>query len=145
MSHASTAVLPEPEPAQPAQSAQPALSTDPGERGSLHIADRVVERVAAYAVTLVAGAGAAPRRVLGVDVGEREAGDRPNVTAQVDGDTAAVTASIAVRWPLPVRDVVAEIRRRVRTEVARTTDVQVDHVDVEVVSMDVTDRRARVR
>ena len=36
----------------------------PEDRGSLSIADRVVERVAGYAATQVDGAAAAPRRLL---------------------------------------------------------------------------------
>ena len=41
----------------------------PEERGRLTVADRVVEKVAGYAVTFVMDAAAAPRRVLGVNIG----------------------------------------------------------------------------
>lgn len=116
---------------------------DPGQRGTLTIADRVVEKVAGYAVTLVDGAAAAPRRILGVAVGERDEDDRPNVKASVTGSTATVEAAIAVAWPASVRSVVADTRRRIREEVRRTTDVQVDYIDVDVVSMKLPERSDR--
>lgn len=125
---------------------RPAHAADVGDRGSLHVADRVVERVAGYAVTLIDGAGAAPRRVLGIGGGERDAGDQPNVTATVYGDTATVSATIAVQWPASVRAVAGQVRDRIREEVARTTDVRVAQVDIDVVSMDPPDRAGpRVR
>ena len=116
------------------------------ERGTLTISDRVVERVAGYAVVLVEGAAAAPRRVLGVKVADAEVDDEANVRARVAGKTATVEASIAVRWPAPVQAVAAETRRRIRDDVARMTDVVVDHVDLDVVSLAVPPApRRRVR
>lgn len=119
---------------------------EPADRGTLTVADRVVERVAGHAVTLVEAAAAAPRRVLGVQVGEAAAEDRANVQARVHGDTASVEATIAVAWPASVRDVAARTRRRIREEVSRITDVRVDHVDIDVVSLEVpAASRKRVR
>jgi uncharacterized alkaline shock family protein YloU len=116
------------------------------ERGTLTVSDRVVERVAGYAVVLVDGAAAAPRRVLGVKVGDADVDDEAHVRARVAGRTATIEASIAVRWPAPVHAVAAEARRRIREDVARITDVVVDHVDLDVVSLAVpAASRARVR
>lgn len=111
---------------------------DPGERGRLHVADRVVERVAGYAVTQVPDAAAAPRRVLGVRVGEADDDDSANVSARVHGRTVTVHATIAVRWPASVRGVAQQVRDRIREDLGRIVDVQVDHVDIEVVSLAVT-------
>lgn len=105
------------------------------ERGRLVVADRVVERVAGYAVTLVSDAAAAPRRVLGVNVGAARPEGVASVDAQVQDDLATVQATIAVRWPMSVQRVADLVRERVRSEVANITGVRVDHVDVEVVSM----------
>ena len=116
------------------------------ERGTLTVDDRVVERVAGYAVVLVDGAAAAPRRVLGVKVGDADVDDEAHVRARVAGRTATIEASIAVRWPAPVQAVAAETRRRIRDDVARITGVMVDHVDLDVVSLAVPPApRARVR
>lgn len=64
-----------------------------GERGTLTIDDRVVERLASCAVSLVPGAGAAPRRFLGVAVGDAEDDRDATVTARVDVDVVSLTVS----------------------------------------------------
>lgn len=111
----------------------------PEERGRLTVADRVVEKVAGYAVTSVRDAAAAPRRVLGVNIGEARPDDAASVHAQVHDDIASVHVAIAVGWPKSVQKVADEVRERVRSEVMAITGVRVDHVDVEVVSMTLPD------
>lgn len=117
----------------------------PDERGQLTIDDRVVEKVAGYAVTLVADAAAAPRRVLGLRIGEGRPQAAASVQAQVQGNIASVQAVIAVRWPRSVQNVADDVRQRIRSEVAAITGVRVDHVDVEVVSMTMPSAEPRVR
>jgi uncharacterized alkaline shock family protein YloU len=107
----------------------------PEDRGRLRVDDRVVERVAGHAVMLVPDATAAPRRVLGVNIGQARPDDAASVQAQVHDDVASVHATIAVRWPKSVQKVADEVRGRIRSEVTAITGVRVDHVDVEVVSM----------
>jgi len=97
--------------------------------------DRVVEKVAGHAVTSITDAAAAPRRVLGVKIGEARPDDAASVQAKVQDDIASVHVAIAVRWPRSVQKVADEVRERIRTEVAAITGVRVDHVDVDVVSM----------
>lgn len=108
---------------------------DPAERGTLEIADRVVERVAGYAVTQVEGATAAPRRVLGINVGEVRPDKEASVDARVDGQTATVDATVAIGWPASIRTVASRLRARVRQDVEHITGVQVAHVDIDVVSL----------
>ena len=110
---------------------------DPADRGTLTIDDRVVERVAAYAAARVEHTAAAPRRVLGLNVGSARPQDEPSVTASVYGNTAVVRANVAVAWPQPIRAVADDVRRQVREEVERITGVRVDLVDVEVASLQV--------
>lgn len=105
--------------------------------GRLDVADQVVEKVASHAVTLVAGAAAAPRRVLGMNVGEARPEGAASVSAEVHDGVASVQATIAVSWPKSVQAVAEEVRRRIRAEVTSLTGLQVDHVDVDVVSMTV--------
>ncbi|MCA0144005.1 Asp23/Gls24 family envelope stress response protein [Blastococcus sp. LR1] len=108
---------------------------DPAERGTLEIADRVVERVAGYAVTQVEGATAAPRRVLGINVGDARPDKEASVDARVDGHTATVDATVAIGWPASVRTVASRVRERVRKDVEHITGVRVAHVDIDVVSL----------
>ncbi len=134
--------------ASPFQTSADAAGTPPNlaaaeERGSLTIADRVVERVAGYAVTLVTDATAAPRRVLGVNIGDSRPGDAAHVDARVQGETATIEATIAVRWPESVKYVAGQVRDTVRDQVQAITGVRVDHVDIEVVSLHVPDKKTR--
>ena len=124
---------PSPEPGSSPRNEQTAIPLE--ERGRLVVADRVVERVAGYAVTLVTDAAAAPRRLLGVNVGEARPEGVASVDAQVQDDLASVQAIIAVRWPMSVRKVADSVRERIRSDVETITGMRVDHVDVEVVSM----------
>jgi uncharacterized alkaline shock family protein YloU len=116
----------------------------PEERGRLTVDDRVVEKVAGYAVTFVPDAAAAPRRVLGVKIGGARPDDAASVQAQVQDDIATVQVAIAMRWPRSVQKVADEVRERIRSEVTAITGVRVDHVDVEVVSMTLPDSKPRV-
>jgi len=120
----------------------PALG-DPAERGALTVADKVVERVAGYAVTQVDGVSAAPRRVLGVTVGEPRDDKEASVTARVDGHTATIQTSVAIAWPASAREVAGRLRSRVRDDVERMTGMRVAHVDVDVVSMSTPTSRSR--
>ena len=129
---------------------QPAASTSAAagsreEAGRLDVADQVVEKVAGHAVTLVSGAAAAPRRLLGMNVGQARPRDTASVTAQVEDGIASVQATIAVRWPKSVPAVADEVRRRIRDDVTSLTGVRVDHIDVEVVSMTSATSAPRVR
>lgn len=115
----------------------------PEERGRLTVDDRIVEKVAGHAVTSITDAAAAPRRVLGVKIGEARPDDAASVQAQVLDDIASVHVAIAVRWPRSVQKVADEVRERIRSEVTAITGVRVDHVDVEVVSMTLPDSSKR--
>lgn len=110
----------------------------PEERGRLTVNDRVVEKVAGYAVTLVTDAAAAPRRMLGLNIGKARLDDAASVHAQVNDDIASARVAIAVRWPRSVQKVADDVRERICSEVKAITGVRVDHVDVEVVSMTVS-------
>jgi uncharacterized alkaline shock family protein YloU len=122
---------------------EPQAPVPPEERGRLTVDDRVVEKVAGHAVRLVTDAAAAPRRVLGVNVGGARPDHAASVQAEVQDDIASVRVAIAVRWPRSVPKVANEVRKRIRAEVTDITGVRVDHVDVEVVSMTLPDAAER--
>jgi uncharacterized alkaline shock family protein YloU len=119
-------------------------SVPPEERGQLTVDDRVVEKVAGHAVTSITDAAAAPRRMLGMNIGEARPDDAPTVRARVQDDTATIQVAIAVRWPRSVQQTAAEVRERIRSEVADITGVRVNRVDVEVVSMTMPASERRV-
>lgn len=118
---------------------------DPADRGRLAIADRVVERVAARAVTEVDRATGAPRTVFGQPLGAARGNTPPRVSARVDGDVVTVTVSMSVAWPAPVREVAAAVRRRVADRVAELTGLRVDSVDIDVPTLLTAASTPRVR
>ncbi|WP_217629059.1 Asp23/Gls24 family envelope stress response protein [Sanguibacter gelidistatuariae] len=132
--------------ARPSGLIAPETDGEPETRGQLHISDRVVERVAGYAVTWVPDAIAAPRKVLGLTMGQRDTDDEAKVRVQVHGSVATVHAKIGVRWPASVRSVAEQVRSRIRADLAEITQVTVDHVDIDVVDLPPdTAHAARVR
>lgn len=106
------------------------LDTDPAQRGTLHVADRVIEKIAGHAATEVTHVTGSPRRVLGLSVSNDPG--TPQVSASVHGDVATVFIDLAVTWPAPVTEVTRAVRTKVierLTALAGMTTVQVD-IDV---------------
>ena len=119
-------------------------ASDPASRGALTIADRVVQKVAAQAVTEVDRATGAPRLVLGQRLGAARPNAPARTDAQVDGHLVTVRVSLAVEWPAPVREVAAQVRRHVTHRVLELTGLDVVEVDVDVPAL-LTTRHAAPR
>lgn len=107
-------------------------SGDAADRGRTRIADRVVEKIAARAVAEVDSATGVARQVLGVRLGSASEDSRARVTADVDGGVVTVHASMAVRWPAPVREVTRQVRANVTDRVQSLTGLRVEYVDIDV-------------
>ena len=103
-----------------------------GTRGSMTIADRVVEKIAAVAAGEVERASGIPRRLLGTTFGRPTATTRPRASAKVDVSTVSLKVSVSVEYPAPVRDVAAEVRERVARRVYELTGLQVTEIDITV-------------
>jgi uncharacterized alkaline shock family protein YloU len=104
----------------------------------------VVEKVAGHAVTTIPDAAAAPRRVLGMTVGAPRPDDEAaKVTAAVYGDSVTVTATVAVSWPSPIRQVAAQLSQRIRDDILRHTGLNVDRIDLDVVSLRLAEDQGR--
>lgn len=133
-------------PLMPDPAAGKSLEPGPPEgKGRLDVSDHVVEKIAGHAVTLVSDAAAAPRRLLGMNIGGPRPEDSATVSAKVQDGIASVQATIAVSWPRSVQAVADQVRQRIRDEVTSLTGVQVDHVDVDVVSIVLKSAEPRVR
>lgn len=102
--------------------------------GRTDIADRVVERIAAHALTEMPEVGGAARRVLGVAFGRDEAAP-PRAEAHVDGRLATVTVTMSVSYPSPVREVAQHARDTVTARITDLTGLDVRQVDVDVASL----------
>ena len=125
---------------QPSEAGLP----EPDSRGSLRIHDRVVEKVAGYAVTTLPDAAAAPRRVLGMTVGApRPEDEAAKVSAKVYGDSVSVSATVAVSWPSPIRQAADQLGQRIRDDISRHTGLSVDRIDLDVVSLRLAEVQGR--
>lgn len=112
--------------------------TDAGERGELTIAELVVEKIAATALSEVEHVAGAARRVLGVALGS-EAPDRlAQARAQVDGSLATLQVSCAVAYPAPVGTVTEQARARIIARVEELTGLAARQVDITVATLTTT-------
>jgi uncharacterized alkaline shock family protein YloU len=112
--------------------ALPAALRPPETRGRTEIAARVLERIAAHAVTEVDQAGGAARRLLGVPLGRDTAQTAPRATAHVDGQLATLQVTMSVIYPAPIRQVTRRVRDQIITRVGELTGLDVRQVDIEI-------------
>jgi uncharacterized alkaline shock family protein YloU len=105
---------------------------DAENRGALKIADRVVEKVAGAAAVEVDHVTGVPRRLLGQTIGKVKADSQARASAKVDGSVVSLSVSVAVEYPMPVRQVAADVRSKVMETVGRLCGLQVVDVHVDV-------------
>ncbi|MEU8269066.1 Asp23/Gls24 family envelope stress response protein [Sphaerisporangium sp. NPDC049002] len=101
----------------------------PEARGRTDISDRVLERIAAHAVSEVdqVGGAAAPR-----PLGRATPGAAPRVSAHADGRLAIVRVRMSVTYPAPIRQVVHRVRDHVAARVHELTGLDARQVDIDV-------------
>ena len=112
-------------PADISDPANPGEGQDQGQRGSLVIADSVLERIAAIAAGEVEGVvkvGSSVDQVLGHRY--------PKVSATIAGNRARIHVEIAVAWPYSLGQVSGQVRVEVRDRITELTGEKVDAVDV---------------
>lgn len=100
---------------------------EPGDRGSLTVADRVIDKLAAHAASFVDGvvpAGSVLDRLAGRQL--------PRATSQVRGRQARVGVQIAVVWPKALAETAGEVRQTVARELTRLSGLSIVAVDVTV-------------
>jgi uncharacterized alkaline shock family protein YloU len=109
-------------------------------RGALTIDHAVVRKVAQRAADQVEGTAKVERKVAGLGLGIHGAG------VKVGGrdDNVDLALDVALRYPVPVRTVVADIRSRITDEVERITSYRVRSLAVTVSAL-VPDVQPRVR
>ena len=107
------------------------------ERGSLHVADKVVHKIARQAANEVAHTLPVPPRLVDRLPGRR--GRSARVSTVISDRSVAVQVTVAVAYPHAVVEVTREIRSHVADVVTRMCDLRVTSVDVDVVEL----RRAR--
>ena len=130
--------------AETGDEASPTAPDEVGSRGTLHIADKVVEKIASKAVTEIDLATGAPRTVLGLQLGSADGDHDARANAHVDGQLVTVVVTLAVRWPAPVRTVCEQVRKHVRERISTLTGLEVAEVDCDVPTL-ITGRKPNPR
>lgn len=103
------------------------------ERGGLEIADRVVEKIAAQAVSEVEYATGISRQVLRVGGGRSRTTAR--ISARLDGDIATVEVIMSVLWPAPVPELTRRVREHITNRLAELASLRAAEVDIEVAGL----------
>ena len=117
---------------------------DPGLRGTLVVADRVVEKIAETAAAEVPHTVALGRRVTDLLPGRRAAPARAE--AIVSGRRVQLRVTVAIEYPTPLAVTTRAVRSHVRDVVTRLCAVEVRHVDVDVAALRrPAERRRRVQ
>ena len=124
---------------------QDPTTSEPGSRGSLTIADRVVQKIAAQAVMEVDLAGGAPRTLLGARLTKADPDGPARAEAHVDGNLVTLSVTLAVQWPAPVREVAEQARRHLSERVRELTGLTVAEVDIDVPALVTASPAPRVR
>lgn len=104
----------------------------PEDRGTLRIAPRVVERIAAAAAAEVRGVGRRQEGQPGV-----------RVAASLHGSAARLRVGLPIAYPLPIRATVAQVRQHISERIQAFTDVTPSRIDVEVTEFTLPTRPRR--
>ena len=112
----------------------------PEERGSLTIADKVVEKVASIAAREI-------EHVTDTRAGWTQMNrSLPKASAKIAGGRARIGVEVAASWPASLPAVTAQVRDHVNNQVTQLTGVTVVAVDVtiaDVVHLETNARRVR--
>ncbi len=104
--------------------------TPPGQRGTLTIADRVIDRISAYA------AGSLDDVVVTRSTLDKMVGRRlPKSSTDIRGNQVRINLEVAVVWPAPLAEVVQKIQETVRSQVESQSGMTVRSIDVTVSKM----------
>lgn len=106
------------------------LVDDAGQRGSLHLADRVVEKIARAAALEVSGV--APARAGTSRLGALLGRGYPDADVDVAGLRGRVRIALATLWPHPAAQVAADVREHVTHQLQTLAGLQIDSVAVDV-------------
>lgn len=119
-----------------------ATGEDPGCRGGLDIADKVIDKIAARTASTVSGVvrtGSGLDRLVGRAL--------PHASSAVIGDRVRISVDIAVGWPLDLAEVSRTVRDAVHRDVTDLAGMHVLGVDVSVSRVEhqhaTTQRRVR--
>ncbi|WP_238147504.1 MULTISPECIES: Asp23/Gls24 family envelope stress response protein [Micrococcaceae] len=116
---------------QSGESGLPEGSESTAQRGSLVIADRVVEKIAAQCASELSGVGGRERGFLGVG-GHADLDSRPQVKVELTGSIAVLSVDLGIEYPLPIEETTERVRETLVRTVSDMAGVEVRQVDIRV-------------
>ncbi|SDU89821.1 Uncharacterized conserved protein YloU, alkaline shock protein (Asp23) family [Microlunatus sagamiharensis] len=124
------------------RSGAPGTDPSPRRRGSLVLADRVVEKIAAQAASEVGSVSGCSGGFLGIG-SESDAAARPSVDATVSARSVDLSIKVGIAYPGSIRRATTELRDHVTRRVETLTGVDVHRVDIDVTYLPVRDDTPR--
>jgi uncharacterized alkaline shock family protein YloU len=106
-------------------------SVSPRRRGSLVVAEKVLEKVAGQAATEVASVSGTSGGFLGIG-SEPDRAARPKVDATLSEESADLSVSVGIAYPGSIRRAATELREHLTRRVEELTGFAVRRVDVDV-------------
>jgi uncharacterized alkaline shock family protein YloU len=117
------------------------VAVEPRRRGTLVLAERVVEKIAAQAATEVMATSGRSGGFLGIGSGA-DPQARPRVDVTLSAESADLALAVGIAYPGSIRRATQEVRDHVTERVETLTGVDVRRVDVDVTYLSVQDRTA---
>ncbi|MFI5937906.1 Asp23/Gls24 family envelope stress response protein [Actinoplanes sp. NPDC051494] len=104
--------------------------SDPGERGTLVIKDRAVQRIAEAAALSVTGVVPSAQSTNSVNAALGRA--YPRVDCEIAGDRVRAEVAVVGRWPVSAPHLGAQVRQTVTDQLQTLAGLRVDAVDVTI-------------
>ena len=111
-------------------------------RGTLVVAERVLEKIAGQAASEVVSVSGRSGGFLGIG-SDSDADARPKVDVTLQGTTADLALSVGIAYPGSIRRAAAELRDHVTQRVEALTGLDVRRVDIDVTFLPVQDGTLR--
>ncbi|WP_066289554.1 Asp23/Gls24 family envelope stress response protein [Arthrobacter sp. B6] len=111
--------------------AEHAGSRDLDSRGRTVIDRKVLEKIASQVASEESFAGGSSGGFLGIGA-QSDFSARPKVAVELSGNIAALSVEIGLLYPVPLRQVTDQLRRRISERVTALTGVDVRQIDITV-------------
>ncbi|MDP9694884.1 UNVERIFIED_ORG: putative alkaline shock family protein YloU [Arthrobacter globiformis] len=119
-------------------------SRDLDSRGRTVLDRKVVEKIASQVASEESFAGGSSGGFLGIGA-HSDFSARPEVTVELAGNIAALSMEIGLLYPVPLRQVTEQLRRRISERVTALTGVEVRQIDFTVSWLKPADETTRRR
>lgn len=118
----------------PGTGTQSNIPHDPGQRGTLTISEKAIEKVAGQVAANVPGIHGMSGGFLGLGAQSNEDA-RPKVSVHLSGLVATIELSVGVSYPAPLRAITERLRTEVQEKVGASCGIRVQQVDIDITTL----------